>query len=187
MGTSPCYSLLVILSGDHPHAYGDKAQRACQVLYKPGSSPRVWGQVFHSINFPHDCRIIPTRMGTSERINNEMDNYRDHPHAYGDKFLDTLITAISSGSSPRVWGQAFSCPLQDPSVRIIPTRMGTSGYFCVIIRVVWDHPHAYGDKWIFIIKHIEKQGSSPRVWGQGAYHFPDLTKMRIIPTRMGTS
>ncbi len=49
-----------------------------------------------------------------------------------------------------------------------------------------DHPHAYGDKlrgdgWV-----LERNGSSPRVWGQGRPHRHCRCTLRIIPTRMGT-
>ena len=50
-----------------------------------------------------------------------------------------------------------------------------------------DHPHACGDKvgnWK--ITGI-KQGSSPRVWGQGYIRHSNNTIRGIIPTRVGTS
>ena len=61
----------VFLSGDrnwdHPHACGDKngCQKYC--LDCLGSSPCVWGQVFifPCLSFP--CRIIPMRVGTSQK------------------------------------------------------------------------------------------------------------------------
>ena len=51
--------------------------------------------------------------------------------------------------------------------RIIPTRMGTS------LR---------GDGWV-----LERNGSSPRVWGQVSDKSTLKSVSRIIPTRMGTS
>ena len=111
-----------------------------------GSSPRVWGQDL----FPPICnrlrRIIPTRVGTSIHQDEATPHLQDHPHACGDKSIDTPATFVVRGSSPRVWGQdrvivPFSC-----SILIIPTRVGTShiGNSKHIIRP--DHPHACGDK-----------------------------------------
>ena len=50
-----------------------------------------------------------------------------------------------------------------------------------------DHPHAYGDKWLSKYDKNMAWGSSPRVWGQGVRSIPSPVRIRIIPTRMGTS
>ena len=50
---------------DHPHAYGDKREKPLLCVPAPGSSPRVWGQVFNFSTAKYEFRIIPTRMGTS--------------------------------------------------------------------------------------------------------------------------
>ena len=49
-----------------------------------------------------------------------------------------------------------------------------------------DHPHAYGDKHGTTCARTRPQGSSPRVWGQGAIAGRGVCAVRIIPTRMGT-
>ena len=106
MGTSTSPPFPVRPSRDHPHAYGDK------------------GFVGEYNGYP--IRIIPTRMGTRGDYSAATNTGEDHPHAYGDKLPDTLITATSSGSSPRVWGQEKSVVPDTSSGGIIPTRMGTS-------------------------------------------------------------
>ena len=50
-----------------------------------------------------------------------------------------------------------------------------------------DHPHAYGDKHMLLQLLTKKEGSSPRVWGQGKVLPFDIASSGIIPTRMGTS
>ena len=44
-------------------------------------------------------------MGTSASLFDIFFSPGDHPHAYGDKGIDTLETIADFGSSPRVWGQ----------------------------------------------------------------------------------
>ena len=44
--------------------------------------------------------------------------------------------------------------------------MGTSGASYVLLELVEDHPHAYGDKNAVTRKGLQYIGSSPRVWGQ---------------------
>ena len=65
--------------------------------------------------------------------------------------------------------------------------MGTSYKAIDLIRYSGDHPHAYGDKSVVRTNGGYMQGSSPRVWGQviGRNCYSD--RIRIIPTRMGTS
>ena len=50
--------------------------------------------------------------------------------------------------------------------RIIPTRMGTRVNKWNKSYILWDHPHAYGDKKKINTVANQIEGSSPRVWGQ---------------------
>ena len=52
--------------------------------------------------------------------------FKDHPHAYGDKFVPLGQLSHIAGSSPRVWGQVINVTGKSPSTGIIPTRVGTS-------------------------------------------------------------
>ncbi len=70
------------------------------------------------------------------------------------------------GSSPRVWEQEPCNVEQGEGHRIIPTRVGTSFGFALFTFLVWDHPHACGDKYLTLLLVCVPLGSSPRVWGQ---------------------
>ena len=91
------------------------------------------------------------------------------------------------GSSPRVWGQDIKNIRCSQIVRIIPTRVGTSGIVALQADDLWDHPHACGDKLFGMPSCVKASGSSPRVWGQVNIFFKLLRRVRIIPTRVGTS
>ena len=65
MGTSDDLSDSDKRTGDHPHAYGDKAALVSDLCTLLGSSPRVWGQGATIGDVVTDGGIIPTRMGTS--------------------------------------------------------------------------------------------------------------------------
>ncbi len=105
-------------------------------------------------------------MGTSSGSTHRRKNSEDHPHAYGDKHIQSAGRGIRKGSSPRVWGQEMlSLDIIDKD-RIIPTRMGTSTKVYHEIMCAGDHPHAYGDKNLATSERIPGWGSSPRVWGQ---------------------
>ena len=91
------------------------------------------------------------------------------------------------GSSPRVWGQVIDKIGKLEKLGIIPTRVGTSCYNKLCPHCVGDHPHACGDKLFLGYHRLCCHGSSPRVWGQGQIINNFITKIRIIPTRVGTS
>ena len=168
MGTSKIVIEEKYAEEDHPHAYGDK--KLSYIFHKKGvgSSPRVWGQEKCIVCYSVVYGIIPTRMGTSLRVHRAVQQAWDHPHAYGDKFRKCCIHRDLIGSSPRVWGQVILCKLENGNVRIIPTRMGTRYNRCYRMRILEDHPHAYGDKLTLLYHPLQNLGSSPRVWGQAS-------------------
>ena len=45
-----------------------------------------------------------------------------------------------------MWGQAQTITSRQQTLRIIPTRVGTSMDWDLSMNAIWDHPHAYGDK-----------------------------------------
>ena len=152
---------------DHPHACGDKHFLFLLPCGLSGSSPRVWGQDKRTWNNYTYRRIIPTRVGTRTIMKYEKIIYEDHPHACGDKQTSYCLSSLVLGSSPRVWGQGFSCASYCCASGIIPTRVGTSGSVPAYLTGDKDHPHACGDKLTSPSTLPIDPGSSPRVWGQG--------------------
>ena len=131
---------------DHPHACGDKTFWGMSSERRRGSSPRVWGQAKKVYPKEGELRIIPTRVGTSNKLSNYIWSGEDHPHACGDKTPQGIHLIIGLGSSPRVWGQGGSLRLCIRNCRIIPTRVGTRSQKIVEKKYADNHPHACGDK-----------------------------------------
>ena len=86
-----------------------------------------------------------------------------------------------------MWGQVCPAVRWYADDRIIPTRVGTSDDPHVPYIDDRDHPHACGDKLFHTALDSQRQGSSPRVWGQVQKLFYTAQFRRIIPTRVGTS
>ena len=147
----------------------------------------MWGQAVGYKPQRDGTRIIPTRVGTSCKGFAATRFKEDHPHACGDKRGRWGTKVPSIGSSPRVWGQGSTHLDGILLIRIIPTRVGTSINDSLRRRDFWDHPHACGDKPLFPLQKQAAHGSSPRVWGQGFKEDIANLKVRIIPTRVGTS
>ena len=146
MGTSYIFCFAINANRDHPHACGDKPTFRHKSSYRKGSSPRMWGQGVTDGNSPPVLRIIPTHVGTSNKLCPHCIGYRDHPHECGDKSVVKRRNKKQRGSSPRVWGQVRRPPNNQRSYRIIPTRVGTSVFWLDIVLRYQDHPHACGDK-----------------------------------------
>ena len=132
-------------------------------------------------------RIIPTRVGTRQFEKHNRLQQGDHPHACGDKVLKVSVVVIFLGSSPRVWGQVQRPTKRRDNSRIIPTRVGTREFVREMSTRNEDHPHACGDKLYEVSTDWLFGGSSPRVWGQERKRKFVNNRIRIIPTRVGTS
>ena len=126
-------------------------------------------------------------MGTSCKTKKLVGDLEDHPHACGDKSTLLRPCVLLQGSSPRVWGQVHICRYLCKSLRIIPTRVGTSIPDEIVFVTGGDHPHACGDKSKIRFQSEPDTGSSPRVWGQGNISERAFLLSGIIPTRVGTS
>ena len=126
----------------------------------------MWGQGYHIFRSYLFIWIIPTRVGTSTAKVSQSSCYGDHPHACGDKPHYSPLPVISSGSSPRVWGQAHYAQVAVRTQRIIPTRVGTRLADIRFSAICCYHPHACGDKYDYVYCHGAGRG--------------------IIPTRVGT-
>ena len=147
----------------------------------------MWGQAVPAKSTATFRGIIPTRVGTSNSLWTSTQINEDHPHACGDKYNSSDSVGAVKGSSPRVWGQAMTVEKAFLNCRIIPTRVGTRWIAVINLAVNEDHPHACGDKaFSSDIEELEA-GSSPRVWGQVNIPCRAGVRLRIIPTRVGTS
>ena len=105
VGTSSIFLIPCDFCRDHPHACGDKGSNDIAYLLAEGSSPCVWGQARYEGFRLHHRRIIPMRVGTSNRFPRPLRSEWDHPHACGDKTVTKSYQVTMPGSSPCVWGQ----------------------------------------------------------------------------------
>ena len=132
-----------------------------------GSSPRVWGALHAACENPHPLRLIPTCVGSTERLRVVFCEVAAHPHVCGEHFKDSVDCGECAGSSPRVWGALLSPPMM---------------WWTTLA-----HPHVCGEHGRVVYWGDQKSGSSPRVWG--AHHSRKYRKRtrRLIPTCVGST
>ena len=95
-------------------------------------------------------------------------------------------TLPSQGSSPRVWGASNGPAQKWEHVRIIPTCVGSIVQRSERLCGGADHPHVCGEHLRRTGVTMQRQGSSPRVWGAYATLPPSQGTFGIIPTCVGS-
>ena len=88
----------------HPHAGGEITETCRPTSSIAGPSPRGWGNPWRRLPAAGPGRAIPTRVGKSPLGNWIADLTTGHPHAGGEIDSTHDPRNMSSGPSPRGWG-----------------------------------------------------------------------------------
>ena len=92
---------------DHPRGCGDKSPSLRSVLRALGSPPRMRGQAKQPRLACSLTRITPADAGTSGGLECVRWCHADHPRGCGDKWSHWFHGLNTTGSPPRMRGQAF--------------------------------------------------------------------------------
>ena len=107
-GRSPTLSSLPIGEWDHPRGCGEKPPNLPITMDYPGSSPRVRGEAGSPNLHALPTGIIPAGAGRSLDRRGGSAGHGDHPRGCGEKLYPRLRVWVTTGSSPRVRGEAPS-------------------------------------------------------------------------------
>jgi len=99
-----------VTSTVHPHARGERADNASEIVALNGSSPRPWGTLLTKRLLRLLGRFIPTPVGNAAVRNRLKSSMSVHPHARGERQGKPGDEYSVSGSSPRPWGTLRSRP-----------------------------------------------------------------------------
>ncbi len=110
-----------------------------------------------------------------------------HPHACGERPSARIVTGLSCGSSPRMWGTHGINLGKHLIARFIPTHVGNARpkRCCEYREPV--HPHACGERTASPNVPHHTTGSSPRMWGTQDHHQYVRAQDRFIPTHVGNA
>ncbi len=112
----------------HPRVCGEQINVLRIWPLLPGSSPRVWGTACIKAQDNFLRRFIPACVGNSCRRTTRKQSKAVHPRVCGEQ-LDFLYEGdVDAGSSPRVWGTAFTCGAKNAGPRFIPACVGNRSY-----------------------------------------------------------
>src|SRR5260221_12046 len=95
-------------SAVHPHARGDDEGTCMIVPGSYGSPPRAWGRRPVAGVRAVRGRFTPTRVGTTDSVDECVYHDSVHPHARGDDDDLKARLAAQTGSPPRAWGRHWN-------------------------------------------------------------------------------
>ena len=108
----------------HPHACGEIVFPGGRGKCNNGTSPRLWGDLLETGDSVVTLRYIPTLVGRLFERGAYHRRTAVHPHACGEIAWETITTASSDGTSPRLWGDYLRGASPPPRFRYIPTLVG---------------------------------------------------------------
>ena len=110
----------------HPHGCGEYLSLDHPCLFRPGSSPRVWGILGSRNDKCTAFRFIPTGVGNTVLPSRIPIRMEVHPHGCGEYQEFRQFFSPCCGSSPRVWGILEFGPFTITLTRFIPTGVGNT-------------------------------------------------------------
>ena len=132
-------------------------------------------------------RTIPTRVGSTCAVHENVVHVTDHPHAGGEHFAMKLAEMAKNGPSPRGWGAPRNANTMTADLRTIPTRVGSTNSAFMPNATPSDHPHAGGEHPGLATGWGIQLGPSPRGWGALYEWNWGKCSDRTIPTRVGST
>ena len=108
-----------------------------------------------------------------------------HPHACGERPIDTEAVPGGNGSSPRMWGTGGKRKCSVGRDRFIPTHVGNGASMRIGNTLLTVHPHACGERRACSYTSTVIDGSSPRMWGTVFQPAQIANNTRFIPTHVG--
>ena len=186
-GNAPGKSSLAVNEAVHPRAGGERTMNNRAKFADTGSSPRGRGTHLCALLTGGNLRFIPARAGNAaSRLRGDRVT-PVHPRAGGERPRPPRRNGFHIGSSPRGRGTPDGwCRFPLPA-RFIPARAGNAIRRSPQERRRPVHPRAGGERYEYLRRLMELDGSSPR--GRGTLSHAPLGDHdhRFIPARAGNA
>ena len=150
---------------DHPRIRGEHLPRFSVPMTQSGSSPHTRGAPPHRSPAPARAGIIPAYAGSTLRLTQTRQGFRDHPRIRGEHQLKDMEPAVESGSSPHTRGAPQKHHLPFPHRGIIPAYAGSTAIKRQSTCADWDHLRIRGEHAVKYGHNVIYTGSSPHTRG----------------------
>ena len=107
------------------------------------------------------------------------------PHACGGVSLDILTVSVYSQSSPRLWGCFRTANSRISGQSVFPTPVGVFLQAVLAALEPISLPHACGGVSVSELQFVEREMSSPRLWGCFQAYVSDGAHGTVFPTPVG--
>ena len=111
----------------------------------------------------------------------------NHSHVCGINLKKELDNLNYIESFPRMWDQQLPPVLVGDDSRIIPTYVGSTGFYEILIGMWPNHSHVCGINKVNLIERDSHVESFPRMWDQRINPLLRCLDPRIIPTYVGST
>ena len=166
VGKTISKTIQAVRKSEHPHACGENRPGTPTIHSNNGTSPRLWGKLYGSINQIIGSRNIPTLVGKTGAGENKGGPLTEHPHACGENVVMAWDQGNVFGTSPRLWGKRHDDGVVRVHSRNIPTLVGKTSFFFSFPGLKTEHPHACGENRRGGDQRVRLRGTSPRLWGK---------------------
>ena len=170
----------------HPRVRGEQAVGAVCCAAGIGSSPRARGAAVLQPEMVGLARFIPACAG-SRVVEHQTKRLRAvHPRVRGEQDPGAMILPFLSGSSPRARGAGQIAIFLLECSRFIPACAGSSSADPAESSPIPVHPRVRGEQAVYLARHRQPDGSSPRARGAGFHDDSPSRRFRFIPACAGS-
>ena len=152
--------------GAHPRVCGENVRPSPAAAARTGSSPRVRGKRWTSVQRPQGRGLIPACAGKTPLPRPALPRTWAHPRVCGENDPDHHVITFYSGSSPRVRGKHERQRKLRDTHRLIPACAGKTMSSSSFVSPGQAHPRVCGENTMERPEYRVHPGSSPRVRGK---------------------
>ncbi len=168
-----------------PHACGGVSTLMPEATKRRESSPRLWGCFYISARQAWGDAVFPTPVGVFLLIVVSAEPEPSLPHACGGVSPCAAAVAISTASSPRLWGCFFNLWRAYDRESVFPTPVGVFLASASGRMAACSLPHACGGVSPVRVHHAAANESSPRLWGCFRARCAAAEVRPVFPTPVG--
>ena len=171
----------------HPRVCGEHIAYPGMVFLLYGSSPRLRGTRLITGDKRMYSRFIPASAGNTQARPVRHIQSTVHPRVCGEHGSFRMLTASSTGSSPRLRGTHRPDQPGPGRPRFIPASAGNTCCWLCRSGTHTVHPRVCGEHGEVRISAGERTGSSPRLRGTQSRGFAGSIRQRFIPASAGNT
>ena len=170
---------------EHPRVCGENGGTGVIFGGSWGTSPRMRGKPYHQLGTGLCHRNIPAYAGKTITALILKSYPAEHPRVCGENKTAHFLSAIATGTSPRMRGKPYHQLGTGLCHRNIPAYAGKTLFIAFYRFLAAEHPRVCGENTFQIFLRISQVGTSPRMRGKLLTESCFKDETRNIPAYAG--